>query len=528
MKPFITLPILSFNGGTHFSISAKNVFGILLIVFSNIVEFSYGQKQVVLTNPSSLLQEAPDFDWKMPKRFTTKRVWVDNYYQVGYGYELGSYSYLPEYVNPKNWEVMFFVTKGFRSKNHQNVKQDWKIVDENGQEIVRTHQNAANLSPSTNKNRTQKRETEVIVVPTNAGNAYYKTNLPKLGIYNVTLTLTDGAGNQITKTKQVLIKDYLIVSIGDSFSSGEGNPDVDGVTDDEILCEKFTTMSMGKEIDMKKYPVWLEPKAHRSLKSGSAKAAELLENADPHTSVTFITFACSGAKITQGLLSPQHTAWQQKGQIDEVKAAVGNRKIDALVMSIGINDLLLETGISGLIISAANPLPPQFQDSNELKNAFSQLEKLPQLYTRLNQKINSSLNVSSIFLYEIPINMFRDKDNNPTEGCGILKYIEKQDAIIIDRIGVDLNRIAQASSGQHGWNYLSGIVEAFRGHGYCESPQDSWYRAGQTSCKCQGDFNGTIHPNEAGHTKIGSILFERLKSKLSRQNELELLNVLAR
>jgi hypothetical protein len=521
MKPIAKFPVSAFTQIIRFGVKIINVLFIVMLITD-----SYGQQSSGGTNKQI---NDLDFDWEMGKRFTTAVKLVLNdkqvgpgYNQVGSGYNSENSTYFPGYVNPMNWEVSFFISKPF----NQILNREWKIVDKDGREMAfsREYTESTTLASKQGKPNAQALLKSTGILPD------YKAKLPKLGIYTVTLTITDPAGNKSVKEKKIELKDFLIVSIGDSFSSGEGNPDVDGVTDDEIWCEKITTITKKfvEDIKMKKHPVWLEPKAHRSLKSGSAKAAELLENADPHTSVTFITFACSGAKITQGLLYPQHTSWQQKGQIDEVKAAVGNRKIDALVMSIGINDLLLETGISGLIIAAANPAPPQFQDSNELKNAFSQLENLPKLYTKLNQKINSSLNVSSIFLYEIPINMFRDKDNNPTGGCGILRFIEKQDAIIIDRIGVDLNRIAQASSGQHGWNYLSGIVEAFRGHGYCESPQNSWYRAGGTSCKCQGDFDGTIHPNEAGHTKIGIILFERLKSRLSRQNELEPLNVLVR
>ncbi|MEP7375897.1 MAG: hypothetical protein ABI675_21050 [Chitinophagaceae bacterium] len=63
----------------------------------------------------------------------------------------------------------------------------------------------------------------------------------------------------------------LVVSIGDSFSSGEGNPDEIGQASSNrrgmVACKEWTTVMMVKEWepDMHKKPKWLEPKDHRSL-----------------------------------------------------------------------------------------------------------------------------------------------------------------------------------------------------------------------------------------------------------------------
>jgi hypothetical protein len=73
--------------------------------------------------------------------------------------------------------------------------------------------------------------------------------------------------------------DYLVVSIGDSVASGEGNPDATPHT-------------------------WLEPRCHRSLRSGAALAARAVELGDRHSVVTFVPLACSGATIEEGLLNP--------------------------------------------------------------------------------------------------------------------------------------------------------------------------------------------------------------------------------
>jgi PKD domain len=45
------------------------------------------------------------------------------------------------------------------------------------------------------------------------------------GTYSVALTTTDSGGNPTTVTKDVVVQDFLIVAFGDSYGSGEGNPD---------------------------------------------------------------------------------------------------------------------------------------------------------------------------------------------------------------------------------------------------------------------------------------------------------------
>ncbi len=54
----------------------------------------------------------------------------------------------------------------------------------------------------------------------------FEWDLPAEGTYSVTLVVEDAAGDTRELTKDVVIRDILMFGIGDSYGSGEGNPDV--------------------------------------------------------------------------------------------------------------------------------------------------------------------------------------------------------------------------------------------------------------------------------------------------------------
>ena len=152
------------------------------------------------------------------------------------------------------------------------------------------------------------------------------------GIYTVTAkkytrattsdTFSFTGGVQLTQ--QVIVRDFLVVGMGDSNGSGEGNPP------------------------------WILEQCNRSQESYQFKVAQYLEEQDPHSSVTFIFPACSGARIehlsrlpyygVRGnsplVLPPQLT---QVNQLLRLTGATGEpakpRAADAVIMSVGINNL---------------------------------------------------------------------------------------------------------------------------------------------------------------------------------------------
>jgi hypothetical protein len=133
-------------------------------------------------------------------------------------------------------------------------------------------------------------------------------------------------------------------------------------------------------------------RCHRSMLSGQARAALMLEQADPHTSVTFLHLSCSGATIARGLngntggqdvetvldplLDPRiNTAYtgipaqpEIIPQLDAAVKEISGREVDALVISIGGNDVKFSEIITDCVMGEPchQDLPPSTDFSNEL------------------------------------------------------------------------------------------------------------------------------------------------------------------
>lgn len=131
-----------------------------------------------------------------------------------------------------------------------------------------------------------------------------------------------------THRQNITIRDKLIVGIGDSFSSGEGNPDVPalmvqgrrvdgaarGVTAVTLKAngngfEKVKTSVPGEWFFPERNggdagaAKWLDRSCHRSLYSYHTRIAlQAALEAGPHSAITFLAYACSGAKISEGVL----------------------------------------------------------------------------------------------------------------------------------------------------------------------------------------------------------------------------------
>jgi hypothetical protein len=228
------------------------------------------------------------FEWSLLPRFHLSYT----------AYNHDDYSYRPSYVYPSSWAIDFNACASSGGGNRIR-SYTWTIEGIGGisfqetmsvRECASDHSQWVNVPPwCLDPNNTEcldsflTREAPEPVPPA----------LPAQGDYRVTLGIQTEDGRSDTQTQTVTVEDLLVVSIGDSNASGEGNPDQ--------AAEWNFQPNPIDPIDIEA-PTWWDDRCHRSLISGPALAAYEIERADPHTSVTFLSFACSGAKITRGLV----------------------------------------------------------------------------------------------------------------------------------------------------------------------------------------------------------------------------------
>jgi hypothetical protein len=173
----------------------------------------------------------------------------------------------------------------------------------------------------------------------------------------VTLQLADSEGRLTTpRTEAVHPRDYLIVSLGDSFASGDGAP---------VAPQEFDFLGF-----VSKGPEWSDRRCHRSSRSAPSQAAAALEAGDPHSTITFVHLACSGSVIGP----PQFFPTKPRGglfetdigedhccnenstippQLDDLAWLNRKRPIDAVTISAGGNDL----GFAFITARCAEDLP---------------------------------------------------------------------------------------------------------------------------------------------------------------------------
>jgi hypothetical protein len=268
-----------------------------------------------------------------------------------------------------------------------------------------------------------------------------------------------------------------------------------------------------------------------------------LEADDPHTSVTFVCLAATGARVDD-LFAPDRSGQNRAlgpgpvlpAQLDELRAVAGRRPADVLVLAVGFNDaraidllgvllrgeirfvdplrLLVNRPTRGDWAAAPDleaPIDPaergQLEDLDPdarraaitgdvgliydlaeaaqagLDAARGQLDRLATAIDR-----DPLLAGAEVYLLEYP---------DPTrDGCGAsgaailddlvpgLRINRRELALARERLLRPLNGALREAAGRRGWTFVGGIFEAFAAHGYPAA--DTWFVRAEESERLQG------------------------------------------
>ena len=422
--------------------------------------------QLFLISPKTNAAAAPiAFRWSMRERFGKEG--ADGL--VDYHWNSKTQTYAADYVNPTNWTVDFDACGTVPSP----ADLRWEI---DGQQIPET-------------------------------TCSFSHDFTQLKSYVVSLTAVTPDGQSNTARASVTLRDLLIVSIGDSFASGEGNPD--------------------KPRNALKGPRWIDERCHRSRWAGPATAAIVLEKANPQTSVTFISFACTGASISEGLLGIQKRRGDKvQPQLDKVFETVGRRTIDALLISIGGNDLSFST-----LVTKAVALRHAEKNAEAKRLVDDGLRDLPNNLALVAQRLSSSNNearIGAVFISEYP-DIVRDEtrdfcDHSVKLTDALRGISDAESRWALNSVIIPLNNLIREQASHFGWNYVDGILSEFGGdsangiaHGFCADDK-RWVNTFTDSWRIQGGglgvnferYRGTIHPNKEGHLWYARRLVEEL------------------
>lgn len=267
---------------------------------------------------------------------------------------------------------------------------------------------------------------------------------------------------------------------------------------------------------------WVDPTCHRSAKGAHAVAARKLEDKDHHSSVTFLSYACSGGTIPEVLDVSQHP--NRAPQLDRALAdlCIGGdcRDVDTVLLTIGGNDMgfadvvtfcAVEDWLEGQIKQSGVDYPRHCPAQDDDPFLVSRFQRLSTRYSALDDALRQALDPSDIVISEYPVHFFEQEDGS-ARACESFKdfpaNMRGNEARWLMEVGQELNDAIARHASDLGWLLADGVEAAVRNRGYCTS-LPFWVRS-HDSLREQGDDRGTIHPNINGAHFMGQHIGEHL------------------
>ncbi|WP_157201642.1 hypothetical protein [Massilia sp. Root418] len=396
--------------------------------------------------------------------------------------------------------------------------------------------------------------------------------------FDVDITDTHSLSKQRIST--VIPEDVLIVSLGDSFASGEGNPDVPAGV-------------IGKAL-------WMDARCHRSAYAGPLRAAVRILNQqqDIHNeryrrslsagAMTVVSFACSGALVSQGLNGdysgvvphqkalesyPSWTETKQSAtafgsavpiepQISQLKSFLRNQNddaktsIDLLLLSGGGNDIQFGALVTAMV--ARNIALEKTQSAINL-SLGEHFNFLSSSYGDLGDALaglNLQYPAMQTLVVKYPDPLYRMPGKNcsgrieqgtaepggwglllgPLSALGQLQLTDDEVAYVRQKVIAPLNSVVEAQAQKYGWLSVDAMKTESNDvseHGWCLTgaanaydAQGRWFRSIKDSIRFQGNVNGSFHPTFELTDKIqGVLIAQKFKEAVNAEPVWDVLSI---
>uniref|UniRef100_A0A0M3ICE9 SGNH_hydro domain-containing protein n=1 Tax=Ascaris lumbricoides TaxID=6252 RepID=A0A0M3ICE9_ASCLU len=265
---------------------------------------------------------------------------------------------------------------------------------------------------------------------------------PIQGVYSVTVSgqIESDSSLTLTGSATININDRWIVAIGDSFASGEGNPDI--------------PTSSPKT----KFAQWISERCHRSARSWAFKVYEKIrDSTSTDVALHFTYLPCTGASVDNGIVA----STTGTSQLDIVRQIAQIRKSgpDLVLMSAGGNDIGYSEILSTLIWGESNSLFASvdmrfFYASYQLDRIAATLQKIKPNQVVIPHYFDVTRNERGII----------DAD------CAELRQISTENLILAEKkILQRMNKLISKKSHEYGWLPIERIVDIFHSRGLCSS-----------------------------------------------------------
>ncbi len=484
---------------------------------------------------------AEGYSWTAQDRYN---MWESAWHELGAaGKTWPSETYDPEYVQPTTWHLDFM---GCQNENDYGYDLRPNAKGDDGKPLF--------TKPTLGYQwRWNGKSTSF------SHDCYTSLDFPEQGSYFVELRVKHEDGSIDSWTQAVKVQDYLIVVLGDSSASGEGAVD----------RRLYPSIPLEQNAD------WVDDRCHRSKNAGGAQAAQLLELADPKTSVTFLSFACSGATLNTlrynyiGALdildpysatlgtergvgitgpfsgmeppAPGKGPYQVPSQVLQLADALRNghgdqprRTLDALIVAGGINDARFADLVGVCVLYNLCHLTNVGPDNRKLSDQFDfDVERVTPGWEKLGDELDAfGIEVAPGGKLALEYPGFFENDNG-LRCPELFTDITSLGSWDFDEIGVAeavwapaLNSAVEEGAANAGFEFVTGINDGFKRHGMCASDRyintatDSFASQGDEIGSLDGsisDTTGVAHPNAKGYAVYADRILDHLSPLLTNE-----------